>query len=718
MNMKKIKIMISLAVLSFVILFAGYAVADNDSSAALNDVFTDDSTGVTITYKITNESPHQVQAGDSNGNAVSLLATDVTIPFSVVHDSQTYEVVRIGDNAFLGCINLESVTIDADLATIGAHAFQKCSSLTSVSLPESLMSIEEKAFYNCGSLTDITIPKNVITMGDNVFYGCTSLPSINVDGLNTVYSSVDGVLFNETLTELICYPAGRTGTSYTVPGGVSTVSTSAFSNCVYLESLDINEVSSLGIPAFYGSDRLGSITVNDLNTTYSSVDGVLFNKALTELICYPAGRTGTSYTVPGTVTAIDNRAFNYSHVETVYIGENVTTMGNNIFEDCLDLESVVVDSSNSDYSSVDGVLFNKAVSELIWYPAGRTDTSYTVPGTVTAIGTKAFEYCTDLESVTIPDKVTSIGNSAFAGCTLSRMTVEISGSALTSGGMVETYFSSDVLDGWLLEGQASRTLIHLTLTGISASGLPPSSIYGYGESEICLTYADDPVNYVYIDDVTGWQQAYTVILNAGSGSGGSPSFIIAYGDDTVIGYSAPHLLGYTLSGWYTSSSGGISVMNASGILISDAVGYTDSSSDWINTAGNVTLYAHWTMVDPGPTVYDITYRAGYGYTIYSSSSAISSEGTVTFTVNPISGYGLVGVYSDNGIIKSLGGGRYSLSGVTDNVTVWASAFANNPSPSSSSIDNEEGVVMWIVVLVAAAAALTIMVAGVVYLKKE
>jgi hypothetical protein len=81
------------------------------------------------------------------------------------------------------------------------------------------------------------------------------------------------------------------------------------------------------------------------------------------------------------------------------------------------LTSVTVDNQNPQYTSNAGVLFDKQIKTLIVYPAGKSDSSYTIPNSVTAIGNEAFSGCTGLTRVTIPNSVTAIGNEAFSGCT-------------------------------------------------------------------------------------------------------------------------------------------------------------------------------------------------------------------------------------------------------------------------------------------------------------
>jgi hypothetical protein len=80
------------------------------------------------------------------------------------------------------------------------------------------------------------------------------------------------------------------------------------------------------------------------------------------------------------------------------------------------LENIAVDSTNSAYSSIDGVLFSKDKTTLVRYPTRKRWTSYTIPEGVTSIGDRAFSGCERLKNVTIPKSVTAIGKGAFSGC--------------------------------------------------------------------------------------------------------------------------------------------------------------------------------------------------------------------------------------------------------------------------------------------------------------
>ena len=121
----------------------------------------------------------------------------------------------------------------------------------------------------------------------------------------------------------------------------------------------------------------------------------MFNKLQTTLIQYPAGNTRTTYTITNSVTSILDYAFSA----------------------CTSLNAFAVDASNLNYSNdAFGVLFNKLQTSLKQYPAGNTQTTYTIPNSVTSILVYAFNNCASLNSMSIPNSVTSIGGLAFQKC--------------------------------------------------------------------------------------------------------------------------------------------------------------------------------------------------------------------------------------------------------------------------------------------------------------
>jgi len=127
-------------------------------------------------------------------------------------------------------------------------------------------------------------------------------------------------------------------------------------------------------------------------------------------------RTEKIVIIPEGVTEIGERAFyNCKSITNITIPDSVTSIGNSAFNGCSSLTAINVDTGSTTYSSQDGVLYNKNKTLLITYPAGKKETTFTIPSSVTSIGVYAFG-CTSITSVTIPKSVTSIGNIAFLGC--------------------------------------------------------------------------------------------------------------------------------------------------------------------------------------------------------------------------------------------------------------------------------------------------------------
>ena len=394
-------------------------------------------------------------------------------------------VTSIGDRAFGECWNLTSVTIPDSVTSIGAGAFS-ATSLTSVTIPNSVTSIGDYAFGSCTSLTSITIPNSVTSIGNWAFADCGSLTAITVDTRNSVYSDVDGVLFNQSLTTLIQYPGGITG-AYTIPNSVTNIGVRAFDGCGGLTSITIpNSVTSIGNWAFDGCLSLTSVyfqgnapsfgvnvfvsvglgsepTFWDPATIYclpgtTGWDQVTDETGLPAFLWDPPSQAGyttnngtvtitrytgpdTSWTIPTTLNGLPVNSigsFLCSSLTNVTIPRTVTNVAGGAFSSCSSLTAITVDTNNPAYSSVNGVLFDKIETAVVEYPCGLGG-SYTIPSTVTKIGDSAFSDCTSLSSVTIPNSVTNIGDSAFSLCT-SLTSVYFQGNAPSLG--------ADVFDSW------------------------------------------------------------------------------------------------------------------------------------------------------------------------------------------------------------------------------------------------------------------------------
>ena len=392
-------------------------------------------------FKLIDEIPDVTEPTEPTEPTESVVTTSVTTTASVETSATNITATELSDY-----LSYKKVDEDED----GIYDYIEISSCdesaVSVEIPSEIdgltvKSIGDSAFSGCSSLISMEIPDSITSIGDCAFLNCSSLTNINVSENNKDYSSIDGILFNKDKTELIQYPQSSEIIEYIIPDSVTSIKNMAFFDCSSLASVTIpesvisiefatfrgcsslesitipdsvtnignwafrdcssltsieipNNVTSIGNSAFEGCSSLTSINVSENNKDYSSIDGILFNKDKTELIKYPESKEITEYIVPDSVIYIDSLAFSGSS----------------------SLTSINVSENNKDYSSIDGILFNKDKTLLIRYPQSSEITEYIVPNSVICIEDDAFSDCSSLTSVTILDSVTVIRYGAFFGC--------------------------------------------------------------------------------------------------------------------------------------------------------------------------------------------------------------------------------------------------------------------------------------------------------------
>ena len=321
--------------------------------------------------------------------------------YSILDDG-TIEITKYNGKG--GNVVIPSSIEGKKVTSIGEDAFGGCDSFTNITIPNSITSIGDYAFYECIKLASITIPYSVNYIGYCAFEFCTNLIRINVETGNEKYSSENGILYNHDKTKLICYPAGKKETSFSIPNNVTSIG-DTFYDCIQLTNITIpNSVNIICVGAFQCDHNISIIDVESGNENYSSENGVLYNHDKTILIRYPAGKKETSFSIPDSVTSICTFAFKgCESLTSVTIPSSVTNLGDNVFEHCINLSSIIIPDG---LASIGGGTFAYCTSL----------TSITIPNSVTNIGDYAFFICKSLTTITIPNSVTKIGRRAFYKC--------------------------------------------------------------------------------------------------------------------------------------------------------------------------------------------------------------------------------------------------------------------------------------------------------------
>ena len=362
-------------------------------------------------------------------------------------DFSKSSVKTIGDCAFTVCKSLESIEFPESLESIGYGAFSAytdgyygsyvASSLKSVKFGGGLKSIESYAFYENRALNTVKFTGDALTsigyrsfyntditeldlsganasIGTSAFSNCNSLRTVKLSGVNTIESGAFygcDELVNLEMSDTLTTIEGSAFCSCTslktviFSDSVTTIADGSFTDCTGLESVTIGKgCTSVTASAFTRNVNLVKFDVSEDNESYTSVDGVLYNKEKTAVVCYPKSLSG-EYVIPDTVTSIEKAAFeNCNKLTKITIGSGVETVNPYAFNQCNLLATVVFKDSDT---------ANKKICERAFYYCGSL-TEVDFGNAVTSIGDYAFTICSKIKSLEFPDSLTSIGQFAFS----------------------------------------------------------------------------------------------------------------------------------------------------------------------------------------------------------------------------------------------------------------------------------------------------------------
>ncbi|MDD6140004.1 MAG: leucine-rich repeat domain-containing protein [Bacteroidales bacterium] len=320
-------------------------------------------------------SPTEVEVTGGQGEVYSGY---VVIPEKTTYNDTEYTVTAIGDWAMSGCYLVDSVKLPETINVIKEWAFTKCEAMQKINLPSAITSIGDAAFAGCEGLTELQLPSklqsigerafsesglhhlilpnSLASIGDMAFSGCPNMTYFTVYADNQSFSTPDGTLLSKDGTVLLAYPNAKNSVYTTYPT-VTTIGDHAFAGCENLTEIVLdNNVTTVGLEAFANCESL----------------------------------------------------------HTVQLGDNTLTFKERPFYRCTAIRNFVVSDNNANFSSEDGILFNKDKTTLIRFPNAHSSL-YVAPQTVTSIASEAFASCADLEEVGL-SRVEEIGYAAFELC--------------------------------------------------------------------------------------------------------------------------------------------------------------------------------------------------------------------------------------------------------------------------------------------------------------
>jgi len=351
------------------------------------------------TYKGLPVTSISYSASKKNVNLVYAYIPDsvTSIGYSAFSGCKKLKNIRLSNNLtgisssmFYGCKSLETIDLPESITTIGSDAFSS-SGLTGIVIPDNVTIIENGAFSNCKNLSHIQLSKELDTVKNAVFSGCLLLESITVDEENTSYKSVDGVLYTKDSKALICYPAAKTETEYTVLNGTEVIEQQAFVYNSFLKRVS-------------------------MPNTVKSIKKYAFSQVGIE-----------SITIPESVTIIGVSAFyKCADLKNVVLSNGVETIDSNAFDECTALESITIPSSVKkigfrafgNCTSLKNLIIEEGVSEIDTFTFLSCEKleSVVIPNSVKTIKIQAFDRCSSIKKIYISKGTEVIENSAFIGC--------------------------------------------------------------------------------------------------------------------------------------------------------------------------------------------------------------------------------------------------------------------------------------------------------------
>ncbi len=335
---------------------------------------------------------------------------------------------EIATSAFHTCRSLQNITLPESLVKIGSCAFIASNLTGTIKIPDNVEYIGSSAFQNCDNITKVILGKKVKEIERNAFEFCSLQTEFEVDSENNYFNTYEGVLYDKNLTKIVYVPYGKKG-QLNIPETFTTFSRTG------------NNLN--------GNRQITKIEVDNNNPNYSSQDGILYDKNKTNLIFVPLELVVENLTILDSVQSISDYAFYYCENITgsLYIPEGVKSIGNNSFyntglsgeinipssvtflgennfKESANITKINIDERNQNYSSQDGIVYNKDKSTLLFAPDGVTINNLTLPDSVRIIEESAFDGCKNISgTLKLNNNLETIKEYAFCSTHISEVII-------------------------------------------------------------------------------------------------------------------------------------------------------------------------------------------------------------------------------------------------------------------------------------------------------
>lgn len=353
----------------------------------------------------------------------------------VINDRAAGVDLKIGAEGFRRVASLKNVILGDGVSYIGYAAFEDCTELQEVIIPDSVIEYGENSsgyggtFYDCTSLKKVVLSKNAKKIPRGMFYGCSNLADITIpEGVTTIGGAFYGIsadaeiFIPDSVTSIESWPNCKitmpcrfafenNGNNYRNEGYY-------FYHMNGKDDHDEDNCTVCHRTGSVGSDATYDMTLSGKTTISGSGSVSCYDWRITDDI--------TSLIIKDGIYYVDGFS-NSKKLESIVLSDSVKKIGNfsgckNLksivigkglendfyFDNCPQLESVTISSENPNYTSINGVIYNKAGTKLVYYPANLAGEEYVIPEGVENISRDAFCYNQNLKKLTVPASVQTL----------------------------------------------------------------------------------------------------------------------------------------------------------------------------------------------------------------------------------------------------------------------------------------------------------------------